>query len=115
MALRVFAWTRYHRIAPSGADSESKYPADQRTSMAAELTDRIREIADARGISESAVLKQAVERGLQKIWEETVLSRYVAGDLDRSEAVERVGDQAIQRTDREVEAVEQDIEWGTKA
>lgn len=83
--------------------------------MAAELTDRIREIADARGISESAVLEQAVERGLQEIWEETVLSLYVAGDLDRSKTVERVGGPAVQRADREVEAVEQDVEWGTKA
>lgn len=83
--------------------------------MAAELTDRIREIADARGVSESVVLKQAVERSLQEIWEETVLSLYVAGDFDRSEAVGRVGEQAVQRADREVEAVEQEIEWGTKA
>jgi predicted transcriptional regulator len=83
--------------------------------MAADLTDRIREIADARGVSESAVLEQAVERGLQAIWEETVLTLYVAGDLDRAEAVDRVGEQAVHRTDREVEAVEQDVEWGTKA
>lgn len=83
--------------------------------MAAELTDRIREIAEASGVSESAVLEQAVERGLQEIWEETVLSLYVAGDLDRSEAVERVGEQAVHRAEREVEAVEQDVEWGTKA
>lgn len=83
--------------------------------MAAELTDRIREIADVKGVSESAVLEPAIERGLQAIWEEIVLSQYVAGDLDRSDAVERVGEQAVRRADREVEAVAQDVEWGTKA
>lgn len=83
--------------------------------MAAELTDRIREISDARGVSESAVLEQALERGLQDIWQETVLSLYVTGDLDRSEAVERVGEQAVHRAEREVEAVDQDVAWGTKA
>lgn len=83
--------------------------------MAVELTDRIREIADAKGVSESAVLEQAVERGIQELWEETVLSQYVTGDLDRAEAVDRVGESAVRQADREVEAVEQDVEWGTKA
>lgn len=83
--------------------------------MAAELTDRIREIADATGDSESTILEQAVERGLQGLWEETVLSQYVTGDLDRAEAVARVGESAVRQADREVEAVEQDVEWGTKA
>lgn len=83
--------------------------------MAAELTDRIRELAEAKGVSESRVLELAVERGLQELWEETVLSRYVAGELDRSEAVDRVGETVVRQADREVEAVQQDVEWGTKA
>jgi adenylosuccinate lyase len=62
---------------------------------------------------ESAVFEEVLERGVDALWEEVVLSRYVRDELDREEAVELVGESAVRRAEREVEVVEEDVRWGS--
>jgi hypothetical protein len=83
--------------------------------MAADASERVREIADARGVPESEVLDRALERGLEALWEDVVLSKYLDGELAREEAVERVGRPTVERADRERELVEEDVDWGLNA
>ena len=59
--------------------------------MAAEISDRVREIADARGVPESEVFEQALKLGIADLWENVVLGKYVDGELSREEAIELVG------------------------
>jgi len=79
------------------------------------LTEKIKELARERGVSESEILRQAIERGVNELWTESVLSKYIEGEMERERAVELVGLDRVKRTDREIEAVEEDIEWGTNA
>ena len=83
--------------------------------MAAEISDRVREIADARGVPESEVFEQALKLGIADLWENVVLGKYVDGELSREEAIELVGLENIQRADREAAAVEEDIDWSLNA
>jgi len=83
--------------------------------MAVDLSDRVREIAEARGLPESEVFERALERGLEDLWEDLVLGQYLDGDLDREEAVDRVGRTKVERAEREVEVVEGDVDWGLNA
>lgn len=83
--------------------------------MAADITERVREIAETRGVPESEVLERALERGVEALWEDVVLSRYVAGELDREEAINLVGADKVERAEREAEAVEEDVHWGLNA
>ena len=83
--------------------------------MTAEISDRVRAIAEARGLSESAVFEQALERGLGDPWEDLVLAQYLDGELDREAAIERVGRTKVQRVDRERDVVEEDVDWGLNA
>jgi predicted transcriptional regulator len=83
--------------------------------MAADLTERVREIAEARDIPESEVFEQALERGVEDLWQEVVLSRYIDGELSRESAIEFVGVDRVKRAEREVEAVEDDVRWGMNA
>ncbi|MFB6177770.1 MAG: hypothetical protein ABEI99_11635 [Halobaculum sp.] len=83
--------------------------------MAADLSDRVREIARERDLSESEVFEQAVERGLDELWTDLVVSRYFDGELDRSEAIDRIGRATVERAEREREIVEADVDWGTNA
>jgi hypothetical protein len=83
--------------------------------MAAELSDRVRAIAAARDVPESEVFEQALDRGLQDLWEDLVLREYFDGELDREEAIERVGQTKVERADRERAAVETDVDWGLDA
>lgn len=83
--------------------------------MAADLSDRVKEIAREREIPESAVLEAAIERGVQGLWEDIVLGQYLDGSLTRETAVERVGREKVRRAEREREIIEEDVEWGLNA
>lgn len=83
--------------------------------MAAEISDRVREIAETRGVPESEVFEQALERGLQDLWDDLILSEYFEGNLDREEAVELIGRTKVERAEREREVVEADVDWGLSA
>lgn len=83
--------------------------------MAAELSERVREIAEQRDLPESAVLEEALERGVDALWREVVLERYLDGAIDRTEAVDLVGEGVVERAERERDAVEADVEWGFQA
>lgn len=91
------------------------YEAAPRTSMGADISDRVREIAAAQDVPESTVFEQALERGLEELWEEVVLARYLRGELDREEAIERVGRAAVERAERERDLVSEDVDWGLNA
>lgn len=47
--------------------------------MAAEHSDRVREIAEARGLPESEAFEQALERGIEELWEDHVLAQCYDG------------------------------------
>ena len=83
--------------------------------MAAEISDRVREIAEGRDLRESEVFERALERGLEGLWENLVLARYFDGELDRKEAIEHVGRTKVERAEREREVVEEDVDWGLNA
>ena len=83
--------------------------------MAAGIPDRVREIAEVRGLPESGVFEQALERGLEDLWEDLVLAQCPNGELDREEAIEHVGQTKVERAEREREVVEEDVDWGLNA
>jgi hypothetical protein len=58
------------------------------------------------------LIERALERGLEDLWEDLVLAQYLDGELDRVEAIERVGRTKVERADREREVVEEDVDWG---
>lgn len=88
---------------------------EQPDTMAADISDRVRAIAEARGLPESEVLQRALDRGLEDLWEDLVVAQYLDGELDREEAVERVGRAKVERAERERELVEEDVDWGLNA
>lgn len=89
--------------------------AGQASVMAADLSDRVREIADARDLPESEVFERALERGLEALWEDLVLAQYLDGELDRENAIEHVGRAKVERAEREADVVEDDVNWGLNA
>lgn len=80
----------------------------QRTDMAADLTERVRELAEARGMPASELLEQAIERGVEDRSRNLVRSRYVSDDIDRETAVDLVDRDCLKRADRESDAIEDD-------
>jgi hypothetical protein len=83
--------------------------------MTADRSDRVRDIAAARDIPESEVVEHSLEHGLTDLWEDLVLAQYLDGELDRAEAVDRVGRTTVERAARERDLVEEDVDWGLNA
>jgi hypothetical protein len=55
--------------------------------MVAEISDRVRKVAEARGLSEGKLF----ERGVKGLWDNPVPARYLGRDLERGEVIERAG------------------------
>jgi len=83
--------------------------------MTADSTDRVQELAEVRDISESEILERVLERGVEDLWADLVLSQYIDGEIERERAVELVGHDRVNRSERETEAVEDDVRWGMNA
>ncbi|MCX2818114.1 hypothetical protein EGH25_01930 [Haladaptatus sp. F3-133] len=79
------------------------------------ITERVEKLADEQGVPESQVIEEALEKGVESLWDEYVLSEYVEGNIDREEAVDLVGLEKVKRSDREVDVMKDDIEWGLNA
>ena len=92
-----------------------KSPRSNRLPMATDLTERVQEIAEARGIPESEILEQALERGVEDLWVDLVLSRYIDDEIDRETAINLIGRDRVKRADQEVQAIEDDVRWGLNA
>ena len=56
------------------------------------VSDRVRELARHLDIEESEVLQQALETGVETLYRDMVITRYLDGDLPREEAVDELGD-----------------------
>lgn len=83
--------------------------------MPAEISDRVREIADARNIPESEVVEEALERGIEDLWEDIVLTQYFDEEIDRETAIELLDRATIERAEAEIQLVEDDVDWGLNA
>ncbi len=99
----------------SSREHAFKNVAEQLSIMAAEISDRVREIAEANDLPESEVFERALERGLETLWEDIVLKQYLGEEIDREEAIEQVGRAKVERAEREQRVVEEDIDWGLNA
>ena len=80
--------------------------------MATDVSERVREVARFRDTDESAVIQEAVETGVETLWRDVVVSKYLNGDLSRDAACDELGVEVVNRVDQAKSAVHEDIEWG---
>ena len=80
--------------------------------MGTDVSDRVREIARYRETEESTIIQRAVEAGIDTLWRDVVISKYVDGDISHEEACDKLGADVINQVDQAKSAIEEDIEWG---
>lgn len=80
--------------------------------MATDVSDRVREIARYRDADESAIIQKAVETGVETLWRDVIISKYLNGDISREQASDELGVDVVNRVDQAKEAIHEDIEWG---
>lgn len=78
----------------------------QTSDMEPDTSTRLRAIADARDIPASEIFEEALERGLEALWEDVVLEEYFDGECSRAEAIDIVGLSTLERAERERDFIE---------
>jgi predicted transcriptional regulator len=79
------------------------------------VSERVHELAEHHDLDESAVIQQALEAGVETLYRDMVVSRYLADDISREEAVEQLGVDTVNQVETARDAVEDDVRWGLQA
>ena len=66
------------------------------------------------GEDETSVLAKAVRAGVDVLYRQHVIDRFVAGTLSRSEAVAVLGPELVEDLEYQREALARDIAWGLR-
>ncbi|ELY39715.1 hypothetical protein C496_13596 [Natronorubrum tibetense GA33] len=75
----------------------------------------MRKIARHRGVDESQIIQRAVEKGLEELWRDIVITQYLEGELSREAAIDELGRETVRKVDTAAQYVEADVEWGLDA
>ena len=79
------------------------------------VSDQVRELVEHHDIDESTVIQRAVETGVETLYRNMVVRRYLADEITREEAVDQLGIEVVEEVESARDAVEKDVEWGVHA
>ncbi len=79
------------------------------------VADRVRELAEHHDTDESAVLQRAVETGVETLYRDMVISKYLSGEMTRGKAVDELGVEVVREVESAQNAIEEDVKWGLQA
>jgi len=78
------------------------------------MREKLDYLVQATGRSESQIVAEAVEEGLDELYRKQMADAYLAGRLDRERAITELGEEAVEDLDYARRAVERDVAWGIK-
>jgi predicted DNA-binding protein len=78
------------------------------------LREKLDYLVRTTGRAEADIVAQAVEAGLTELYRRQVADAYIAGDLDRAQAVVVLGEEAVEDLDSACRAIEEDVKWGLR-
>ena len=76
------------------------------------LFKEMEEISKAKKIEIQDVLAEAVKVGLEKLWQDIVLDKYINKKISKKEAIKFVGVEKIYSAEKQKKAVLADVKWG---
>lgn len=79
------------------------------------VSDRVRELAEHHDMDESVIIQQAVEAGVETLYRDMLVSKYLADEISREEAIQRLGVDVVEEVESARDAVEEDVTWGLQA
>jgi hypothetical protein len=63
---------------------------------------------------EAEVMTLAFQTGLKQLWREHILGRYLRSEITRNEAIENVGIDLVELSERQHKAMMEDLAWAMK-
>jgi len=80
--------------------------------MEYKLLKEIENLAKIREEGVTTIIARAVEIGIDKIRQETILDQYLKGTIEREEAIKLVGLDLVRLAEKQKKAVLEDVRWG---
>lgn len=80
--------------------------------MSSALTLQLEELVKLRHEPPAEVLAAALERGLARLYQESVLTRFLKKQVSRRKAIRLVGLEAVQTAEQQWQATQKDLVWG---
>ena len=78
------------------------------------MRDKLEYLTRATGRREAEIVAEAIEEGLTELYRKQIADAYLAGELDREQALAELGEETVENLDYARLAVEQDVQWGLK-
>ena len=79
------------------------------------VSDRVRKLAEHHNTDESTVIQQAVETGVETLYRDMLISKYLADEITLEEAVDELGVEVVEDVKSARNAIEEDVKWGLQA
>lgn len=80
--------------------------------MEYKLLKELENLAKIREEGVTTIIARAVEIGIDKIRQETILDQYLKGTIEREEAIKLVGLDLVRLAEKQKKAVLEDVRWG---
>ena len=81
--------------------------------MNTNLARRIDVIKTETGLDEAALLAEAMRRGIDMLYQEQMIAKYLRGEVKRASLVKLIGVAAVKKIDDQKRAIDEDFAWGT--
>ena len=62
--------------------------------------------------SEAALLAEAMQEGIQKLYRESLIEAYLLEQIPREQILKEIGQKALDAIDFQRDAIQKDIAWG---
>lgn len=72
----------------------------------------LEKISQIRKEDATSLIAKAVELGMSKLWQETIVHQYLKKEITREKAVDLLGIDLIKLVDRQRDSAMEDVRWG---
>ncbi len=72
----------------------------------------LEKISQIRKEDTTSLIAKAVELGMSKLWQETIVHQYLKKEITREKAVDLLGIDLIKLVDRQRDSAMEDVRWG---
>ncbi len=79
------------------------------------LTQELENLAKEKNKDITVIIAQAMKIGVSKLWQESILEKYLKGRLTRKQAIRILGIDLVKLADKQKRVVVEDIKWGLHA
>ncbi|MEM1562903.1 hypothetical protein GG496_002289 [Candidatus Fervidibacteria bacterium JGI MDM2 JNZ-1-D12] len=78
------------------------------------LREKLEYLVRATGRKEAEIVAEAVEEGITELYRKQIANAYLAGEIDREQAIAELGEDVVEDLDYARMSVERDVKWGLK-